>query len=199
MASQAKESSYPPPPPSPPPPENLKSKISPYVLKLRNAPSDYFYQAPKNSPFVDLLAAPTGPYFFYGTLVDPSMLAEVLGLDEKPKLRPAYLLGYDCKMWGQYPALIDAPGSVVHGFVYHVRTVEFGEKLATYETNNYHAEPCLIRFTDDQGPKEDIGHTFKFVGNVNDLSDGNFSLELWLRRMGRQIETDKVDSTSGSQ
>lgn len=64
----------PPPPPPPPEPENPRSKVFPYVLKLRTAPPNYYYRAPKTPDFVDPFDAPTGPYFFYGTLTDPSMI-----------------------------------------------------------------------------------------------------------------------------
>lgn len=37
-------------------------------------------------------------YFFYGTLMDPSMLTRVLNLDHKPDLRPAYILDHKMKM-----------------------------------------------------------------------------------------------------
>lgn len=87
---------------------------------------------------VDLFAAPTGPYFCYGTLTDPSLLREILNLKNGPELRPAYLFGYECKLlWGQYPALLEVPGLVVEGAVYHVQTEEDGERLAGYETSNY--------------------------------------------------------------
>ncbi|KAJ5620715.1 hypothetical protein N7510_004699 [Penicillium lagena] len=124
-------------PPPPPPPENPGSRVSPYVLKLRTAPPNYYYRAPKTPDFVDPFEAPTGPYFFYGTLTDPSMIREILELEDEPELRPARISGYTCKLWGQYPALLDASDSTVEGAVYHVQTVKDGERLATYETSNY--------------------------------------------------------------
>lgn len=136
-------------------------------------------------PDIDLFAAPTGPYFFYGTLSDPAMLRDVLGLETEPQLRPATMVGYECKLWGQYPALLDAPEKIVHGSVFHVETEEQGGRLAEYETKSYRADPCLIQYTDGNEPAEDIGHVFKFVGNVRDLSDGTFDLETWLKRMKR--------------
>ncbi|KAA8652760.1 hypothetical protein EYZ11_013372 [Aspergillus tanneri] len=181
-------------PPPPPPAEDPRSKISPFVLKLRSAPPNYYYQAPKPSPIIDLLTAPTGPYFFYGTLTDPSMIAEILNLEKEPELRPAFILGYKCRMWGQYPALVDAPGSIVEGAVYLVRTAEDGEKLAAYETRNYCTESCLIRYSDNKGPSQDLGYTFKFAGNPNDLSEGTFDLRTWLKMMGRQTALDKLDA-----
>ncbi|KAJ5664062.1 hypothetical protein N7507_004793 [Penicillium longicatenatum] len=186
------------PPPPPPPPEIPGSKVSPYVLKLRTAPADYFFQAPSPPHHVDMFDAPTGPYFFYGTLTDPSMVREILGLEFEPELRSARLSGYECKLWGQYPALLDAPGSVVEGAVYHVETVEHGERLAAYETNNYHADPCRIRYTDGKEPADDIGYTFKFKGNRNDLSKGGFDLRVWLKRMGRHTAMEKLDAKPAS-
>ncbi|KAJ5565761.1 hypothetical protein N7535_007399 [Penicillium sp. DV-2018c] len=165
--------SPPPPPPPPPPPEIPGSKISSY--------------------YVDLFDAPTGPYFFYGTLTDPSMVREILGLENEPELRPARLSGYKCKLWGQYPALLDAPDSVVEGAVYHVKTVEHGERLAAYETKNYQADPCRIRYTDGKEPADDVGYTFKFKGDQNELSDGTFDLRVWLERMGRVAAVKNLD------
>ncbi|KAH8431696.1 uncharacterized protein LDX57_009350 [Aspergillus melleus] len=88
-------------------------------------------------------------------------------------------------MWGQYPALVDAPGSIVEGYVYIVETAEDGKKLAAYETSSYSTESCLIRYTDKQEPSQDLGHTFKFIGNPRDLSEGTFDLRSWLKMMGR--------------
>lgn len=130
----------------------------------------------------DLFAAPTGPYFVYGTLTDRSLLREILGLKVEPELRSAYMVGYKCKLWGEYPALLDATGLKVEGLVYHVQMVEHGEKLAEYETSNYNADPCHIRYTDGQKPEDDYGHTFKFVGDEKDLSEGVFDLKAWLKK-----------------
>ena len=173
-----------PPPPPPPLPEDLSSKVSPFVLKLRSAPPGYFFQAERLPPHRDSFAAPTGPYFFYGTLSDPAMLRDVLGLETEPQLRPASITGYECKLWGQYPALLDAPEKIVHGAVYH-ETEEHGERLASYETDNYRAEPCCINYIDGNEPVDDFGYVFKFVGRVRDLSDGTFDLGTWLRRVKR--------------
>ncbi|KAH8691936.1 hypothetical protein BGW36DRAFT_303436 [Talaromyces proteolyticus] len=175
------------------PPENAGLKVSPFVLKLQSAPPNYFYQAPNPPPISDLFSAPIGPYFFYGTLSDPSMLRDILGLQSDPELRPAYIMGYECKLWGQYPALLDAPGSTIEGAVYHVQTVDHGERLAAYETDNYHAHPCRIHYSDEKEPSQDFGYTFKFVGNSNDLSEGDFDLKVWLKRMGRKVGVNNLD------
>ncbi|KAH8175377.1 gamma-glutamyl cyclotransferase, AIG2-like domain-containing protein [Sarocladium implicatum] len=173
-------SDYPPRPPPPAPPlppksSNTQTKESRFMLKVRNAPQDWFYQPPEPPALVDLFEPPTGPYFVYGTLMDPRMLANVLGVEEKPELRPAKVVGYSRKLWGQYPAMQDGPqGAEVDGAVYHVQSVAHAKRLAEYETNSYEAKPCLIQYTDGKEPAEDFGHVFMFVGNQRDLQDGEF-------------------------
>lgn len=181
------------PPPPPPPPEDPNSKISSFVLKLRSAPPDYHYKSPKPPAPVDIWAAPKGPYLFYGTLTDPCMLAEILHLDHEPELRPAYILGYECKLWGPYPALLDAPEVIVEGTVYNVQSVEDGETLAAYETGYYRTEPCLIQYVDGEEPGQDLGSVFKFVGDERELSEGGFDLKVWLKRMGRMSALEKLE------
>ncbi|KAB8235576.1 gamma-glutamylcyclotransferase family protein [Aspergillus alliaceus] len=156
--------------------------MSPLVLKLKSTSPSQFFQPSTLTPITD---SPTGPYFLYGTLADPFLLSEILGLANEPEYRPAFVKGYKCKLWGQYPALLEEPESVVEGIVYHVLTKEHGNELAAYETGNYRAEPCRIVYTDGYEPAQDSGYTFKFVGNVKDLSDGAFDLGVWLKRVGR--------------
>lgn len=170
-------------PPTPPPPEILGLKISNHVLHLRTTPPSHFFQAP--NPPVNEHDAPTGSYFCYGTLTDPCMVREILELETEPKLRPARISGYECKLWGQYPALVEAPDSAVVGTVYNVETIEHGVKLAIYETNNYRASPCRIHYTDGKEPTNGFGYTFIFQGSKKDLSEGVFDLRIWLKRMGR--------------
>jgi gamma-glutamylcyclotransferase (GGCT)/AIG2-like uncharacterized protein YtfP len=192
------DSAPPQPPPMPPrgieqPPASIKmrSNISPFIQKLRNAPEGYFFEPEVRPEQLDLFAPPTGPYFFYGTLSDPSFLSEVLGLSEKPTLRPAMLMGYSLKLWGHYPALVDGPtGATVEGMVYEVRSEKHGERLADYETNAYTTAPCRIRFTDGNKPEQVSGTTFIYAGNPLDIDEGQFNLRLWLQRMGRAGKGD---------
>ncbi|PGH23342.1 hypothetical protein AJ80_02595 [Polytolypa hystricis UAMH7299] len=180
-----------PPPPPPLPPIN---KPSPSILKLRTSPPGRFNQTlniptrqgPSSTP-------QAGSYFFYGTLMDPHMLAEILSLEEdiaavKSQLRPGSIAGYTCKLWGQYPALLAGPssGSVVRGMVYNVRSDEHAARLAEYETRNYEVMPCRIRYLDGEELGEEVsGWVFVFVGVKGDLGEGVFDLRVWLRRMGR--------------
>jgi hypothetical protein len=165
------------------PPGKAGSIVSRMIQKLQSAP-----------PAKDVFESPTGPYFFYGTLSDPSMLRDILELQIEPELRPASITGYECKLWGQYPALVDAQDLTVEGAVYHVQTVNHGERLAAYETSSYHAQPCRIRYSDGKEPSQEFGYTFKFVGDPDDLSEGEFDLKVWLKRMGRGGTADNLDN-----
>lgn len=135
---------------------------------------------------------PAGPYFFYGSLSDPAMLRDVLGLETKPEPRPATITGYEYKLWGQYPVFLDAPEKIVHGAVYYVKTEEHGERLASYETDHYRPDPCRINYTDGKERVNGFCHVFKFVGNIRDLSDGTFDLASWLRSM-KKVPEDSSD------
>jgi hypothetical protein len=52
--------------------------------------------------------------------------------------------------------------------------VEDAERLAAYETSNYQPESFPIMYTDGEQPAEELGSTFKFVGNLRYLSEGQF-------------------------
>ncbi|EFW14641.1 hypothetical protein D8B26_007013 [Coccidioides posadasii str. Silveira] len=155
-------SSPPPAPPLPPArPQSDISKDSGFILKVRSAPPDWFYQALNPPPLIDHHAAPTGP--------------------------PGYITGYSAKLWGQYPALIDGPpGNIIEGMVFDVQTVKQGARLAEYETQAYSVKPCFIKYTDGKEPATAYGNVFLFVGDERELSEGEFDLKLWLQSMGRE-------------
>lgn len=114
------------------------------------------------------------------------MLAEILKLSHEPILRPANVVGYKCKLWGQYPALVDGEmGSTVSGAAYNVESVEDARKLAAYETCNYQTKACKIMYTDGKQPEMGHGRLFMFAGNPSDLETGAFDLSAWLKRVGR--------------
>ena len=141
--------------------------------------------------------------------MDPSFLAEVLALPShrRPKMRPAKMVGYAVKLWGQYPALLDGEaGQEVYGMAWRVREKKDAVRLAEYETRAYRPAPCLIELTTDEGGDDDDddynnsgksgfvggkgtvlqGHAFKFRdGNESELREGSFDLKNWLRLVGR--------------
>ncbi|KAI9658466.1 MAG: hypothetical protein M1831_003904 [Alyxoria varia] len=184
------DSVAPPAPPLPDLPEHFTSQEASSTFAKTSSASDahFDHDIRLNDSHDRPTAPPTGPYFLYGTLRDPSMLSGVIGLSSKPTLRPAYITGYKRKLWGPYPALVEGdPDEEVEGFVYDVHSREDAGKLASYETKNYTASPCRIRYSPRDGamPVCGDGHVFVFVGRRRDLSEGNFDLEAWMKRMGR--------------
>ncbi|KGO47246.1 hypothetical protein PEX1_076610 [Penicillium expansum] len=150
---------------------------------MRSTSPSHFFQSQVPRPRIQR-PAPTGPYFFYGSLQDQSLLVDLLDLKQASHLRPAYIEGYKCKLWGHYPALLSSgPGDIVTGAAYEVPTIEDAEKLAAYEGPSYTTIACSIRYADDQSPRQAEGYAFLFVGNMRDLSEGSFDLKLWLERM----------------
>jgi seryl-tRNA synthetase len=78
--------------------------------------------------------------------------------------------------------------------VYYIKTVKYRERLTAYKTKNYQANPYRIRYTDRKEPTDDIGYTFKFKGDQNDLSDRTFDLKVWLERIGRLNAVKNLDA-----
>ncbi|ROW00528.1 hypothetical protein VSDG_03215 [Cytospora chrysosperma] len=118
-------------------------------------------------------------YFFYGSLMDPSVLQGVLGLPERPVLKPAGLYGWHMKMWGRYPVLTDeGPIELTRGMVYEVEGSELKDRLAAYETERYYREQmCEISI---DGVKETVtGKTFVWAGDLSGLREGKFDLKDW--------------------
>ncbi|GAM90277.1 hypothetical protein ANO11243_083190 [Dothideomycetidae sp. 11243] len=63
-------------------------------------------------------SAPTGKYFCYRSLMDPSLLIDLPGFHKD---------------------------AMVEGTVYNVETVKGAQRLAAYETNHHHAKSCLMQ------------------------------------------------------
>ena len=172
----------PPLPPPPPPPENPSSKILPVVLKMRSNSPSRFFQA-RITQLQNQVPAPTGLYFFHGSLQDLSLLVDILNLENAPTLRPAYIKGYRCKLWGHYPALMKGdPEDTVTGTVYEVQTIGDAESLASYEGPSYMTISCAVWYTHSEPLAQEEGHAFLFVGNERDLSEASFDLEHWMKR-----------------
>lgn len=119
-------------------------------------------------------------YFFYGSLMDPSVLRHVLNLAERPRLRPASNVGYHVKMWGPYPALTltdEATRTVVRGMAYEIQGSKEKDRLAAYETGNYREHKCLICV--DGSEEKVFGTTFVWAGDDAHLKEGSFDLRDW--------------------
>lgn len=172
-----------PPTPPPLPPTQVSNEKASLSLKVRSAPPGRAFGGHVTEPYWDWFTPPTGKYFFYGTLQDPTILSEVIDSSTTPTLKPAQIIGYELKLWGQYPAVVDKQDGVVEGSVFEVLDEAAAEKLAYYETNNYRPEPCNIYYKDGS---QKTGYLFKFCWDPNDLSEGSFNLDTWLKCMKRK-------------
>jgi hypothetical protein len=181
----------PPPPPAPPLPplhENSSEKAS-IALKVRDAPHGWAFEGQTTGSFWDYITPLAGTYFFYGSLQDPDVLSDVLGLKSPPALRPARIVGYKVRLWGQYPALSSEPDGHLQGLAFEVPDEASASRLAKYETNSYRPKSCIIEIEDTDGNGQTTkvnGYVFEFCGNPNDLSDGTFDLERWRHLNGRK-------------
>ena len=111
--------------------------------------------------------------------MDPGQLARVLGRKQHPVTRPASIMGYSCKMWGPYPALIDGPQeAIVQGVAFEVKSQQAATRLAKYETDAYEERDCIIQFEDGE---KVLGMTFMWRDDADDedLTEGSFNLREW--------------------
>ena len=134
-------------------------------------------EAWEQNPNYDYNAFRKEYYFFYGTLMGPITLAKVLQLSARPQLYPAKIVGYSCKLWGPYPALVDGPpGAIVYGMAYEVQSSEEADRLQAYETDNYRPRGCRIKFQDG---REFSGRVFRWSADSSILKEGVFDLKDW--------------------
>ncbi|KAJ5091281.1 hypothetical protein NUU61_006151 [Penicillium alfredii] len=121
--------------------------------------------------------------FFYGSLMDPQRLSQVLKSSKSPPImRRARVRGYRIKLWGPYPAFIE--GQTFHfvdGMVCEPLSPTQLDRLAAYETDKYRRLSCLIEvLNDDDSIKETIeGITFAWNGRQDELQEGTFDLTQW--------------------
>lgn len=121
--------------------------------------------------------------FFYGTLMDPHTLSQVLKSSERPPvMRRARVIGYEIKLWGPYPALLDGePLHLIDGMAYEILSQTELDRLAAYETDKYQLRPCLIDLLNDDDSVEKTieGVAFMWDGQQDELREGTFDLKQW--------------------
>lgn len=123
-----------------------------------------------------------GWYFFYGTLTRPSILAEVIGSEEKPVLHRAKIFGYKMMMWGPCPALIrDEGNAVIEGSAFKVENEAEAQCLQRYETSAYAPKSCRIHFENEAEQKDAAGWTFVWHRSLSELSEGQFNIQSFQR------------------
>lgn len=110
--------------------------------------------------------------------MDPSTLAKVLKLLDKPQLHLAVIFEHKIKLWGQYPALIDGPpDQTIHGVAYKVQTQKEADILAAYEIEMYKEKGCCLLFKNGSMAP---GLTFVWNAEESLLKEGSFDLKDWL-------------------
>ncbi|KAJ5208950.1 hypothetical protein N7449_003329 [Penicillium cf. viridicatum] len=121
--------------------------------------------------------------FFYGTLMDPHTLCQVLKSSERPRImRRARVTGFEIKLWGPYPALLDGePFRSVDGMAYEILSKTELDRLAAYETDKYQLTPCSIDLLNDDDSVEKTieGVAFMGDGQQDELREGTFDLKQW--------------------
>ena len=110
------------------------------------------------------------PYFFYGSLVDPLLLVEMLALPSPAVLKEAKVRGGQVMCWsGQQCVLIDAcKKETVEGWVFVVENKEWEDKLLMHEGANYEVVRCKIEV---KGEEARDGLTFRFCGERSTLRE----------------------------
>lgn len=132
--------------------------------------------------------------FIYGTLMGPETLSQVLSTsDSLPIMSRARVIGYDVKLWGPYPALVDSkPLRLVDGMVFEIFSKKQLDRLVSYETDNYQLQPCLIDILNhDNSVRSTVdGVTFMWNGQQDELQEGNFDLKQWKKEKGlRELDS----------
>lgn len=121
--------------------------------------------------------------FFYGTLMDPETLSRVLNTPNgDPIMRRARVQGYQIKLWGPYPALIDGkPKQPVNGVMCEILSQAHIDRIADYETDKYKLQYCFIDILNDDDSVEKTvnGILFMWDGEEDELRPGTFDLREW--------------------
>lgn len=117
-------------------------------------------------------------FFFYGTLMDPDVLSAIAQLDDTPELAPAWVAGWEMKMWsGRYPTLVPGEGKIA-GRAWRATSRAQCLRLQRYETSAYDTAPVDIHLESGEVVQ---GMTFKWARGARsrELSDGTFDLAYW--------------------
>lgn len=89
---------------------------------------------PESTPWMEVYPK---MHFLYGSLMNPAVLSQVLGLTQTPELKPAHIQGYRNMRWGPYSILKTKPLHVLNGVGYMAQNLEDTRKLFEYEPKHF--------------------------------------------------------------
>jgi gamma-glutamylcyclotransferase (GGCT)/AIG2-like uncharacterized protein YtfP len=124
-------------------------------------------------------------YFFYGTLMDPAVLAAVIGRRGPPPLRQAasldgYRRVYRACAW--YPIIVPADGERVEGIVVTGLRQDDARRLDAFEGDEYVVRALPVDTT--RGGRV-VARVFMARADVPTATARPWSLEDWRRRYRR--------------
>ncbi len=120
-------------------------------------------------------------YFFYGTLMDPDVLAVVLGRRlDRGETVPATLAGYRRvrTVREPYPMLLPTPGAIVEGVVLLEPSVEDERRIAFFEEDEYTERWLPVRLADGREIPVRVFFALRALG----CSDRPWDLRCWARK-----------------
>jgi hypothetical protein len=115
-------------------------------------------------------------FFFYGSLMNPTVAQAILRLPHVPVLRPGKIYGFKKRMWGAFPALVRSEGHEVQGVTFEMQDEQQFRRLQHYETSSYCWCYCDIETEDGSIIKG--GRTFRWAGHPDssELEDVDFDM-----------------------
>ncbi|KAJ9490537.1 hypothetical protein VN97_g2699 [Penicillium thymicola] len=109
----------------------------------------------------------------------------------RPPRRPLlthWIIGYEIKLLGPYPALVDKPLHPVDGMVCGLLSPTKLDRLAAYETDKSDLQPCLINVLNNDGSTEETieGVSFMWNGRQDELREDFSIAHKWAQAPGPQ-------------
>lgn len=155
---------------------------------LADAARQLGIEPPESSPWQLDIEPPESPswqpctLFFYGSLMNPTVVQAILRLPQVPILRPGKIYGFKKRMWGAFPALVPSQGHEVQGVTFEMQDGEQFLRLQRYETSAY--SWCFCDIETEDGSIIKGGRTFRWAGHPesSELEDTDFDMHRFEKR-----------------